>query len=151
MQLVANTASWLFISSGQAGQMMRWGIFSSLISIASFLAGLPWGAEGVARAYFVSQALCIPVLYWYCCRNSPVSQIALYMLQAPMIVGGVISFLLSRALPATIEGIWYVLAVVAISYACCWLAELCFPEGRRSVSEYLEMLRKATRSQAASG
>lgn len=146
VQIVANTTGWLFVSSGRAGEMMRWGLFSSLVSIASFLAGLPWGAEGVARAYFVGQALAVPALYWYCCRNSPISQTALYALQLPMIVGGVICFLLSRMLPAAVHGMWYILAVAMMSYFCCWAAELCSSEGRRSMLEFLDVMRRSVRS-----
>ncbi|RYF19502.1 MAG: lipopolysaccharide biosynthesis protein, partial [Oxalobacteraceae bacterium] len=143
VQIVANTTGWLFISSGRAREMMRWGLVSSLVSIASFIVGLPWGPVGVAKAYFASQVVCLPFLYWYSCKQSPIDYESLYRLQLPTVAGGLVAWLLSRNIPGE-SGVSYILPIVVLSYVCCWISELIFPEGRQALKEYIVMVRKAT-------
>lgn len=143
VQIVANTTGWLFISSGRAREMMRWGLVSSLVSITSFIVGLPWGPVGVAKAYFASQVVCLPFLYWYSCKQSPIDYQSLYRLQLPTVAGGLVAWLLSRNIPGE-SGVSYILPIVVLSYVCCWISELIFPEGRQALKEYIVMARKAT-------
>lgn len=62
---------WSFTALGQTGRFFAWGLVSSSVVIASFVAGLPWGAYGVAVAYSIAMyVLLIPGL-WFCFRTSP--------------------------------------------------------------------------------
>lgn len=73
-QPMANTMGWLFISQGRTADMFRWGLVGSSLSMISFAAGLPWGAEGVALAYAGSGlVLRAPLLLWWVGRAGPVS------------------------------------------------------------------------------
>ncbi|QIR37810.1 lipopolysaccharide biosynthesis protein [Tolypothrix sp. PCC 7910] len=64
-QPIWNTFGWLYISRGQTDRMLKWGVFSSSIIVASFLIGLPYQASGVALSYAVTILLLIfPGIYY---------------------------------------------------------------------------------------
>lgn len=72
-QVVTQTNGWLFISQGRTGDMLRWGCVGSTLTVISFIAGLPWGAVGVAAAYAISSVLIrTPIVLWWVCRRGPV-------------------------------------------------------------------------------
>lgn len=140
VQCVPNTAAWLYISTGNTRRMMYWGIFSSTVSIISFIIGVPWGAEGVARAYFIGQVATSPVLYWYATLGTPVPQRFMYLVQLPSLLGGLFAWgvvsLVGEGLPTVI-----VIAVALVaSYFGAVAAQACTPGGRQAMAE---MLRQA--------
>ena len=49
-QPLANATGWLFISQGRSKDMLHWGLVGAGLSVLSFVAGLPYGAVGVAWA-----------------------------------------------------------------------------------------------------
>jgi len=51
LQLVGSTNGWLHVSLGHADRWFRWGIIGSSVTVISFIAGLPFGAMGVAVSY----------------------------------------------------------------------------------------------------
>lgn len=83
IQPVCNTTGWLFVSQGRTHHMLRWGMIGGVSMIAAIVAGLPWGAVGVASSYScVVLALC-PVLFWYVGRSGPVRTIDFYRAMSP--------------------------------------------------------------------
>ena len=50
-QSIAATTGSVFQAKGRSDILFRWGIFSSIITIASFLVGIRWGIFGVAACY----------------------------------------------------------------------------------------------------
>ncbi len=67
------TTSWLFISQGRSGEMLRWGLVGGSIAFVSFLVGLPWGALGVAISFTLFDLLLrAPILIWWTGRTGPV-------------------------------------------------------------------------------
>jgi PST family polysaccharide transporter len=65
IMLIYGTHGWLHLSLGKADRWFRWGILELIVTAAFFMAGLPFGAPGVAVAYVLSIfTLCIPGL-WY--------------------------------------------------------------------------------------
>lgn len=73
IQPVANATGWLFITQDRTEEMLRWGIAGSVMAVLAILAGLPWGASGVAMAYATSGlALRAPILFWYVGRDGPI-------------------------------------------------------------------------------
>jgi O-antigen/teichoic acid export membrane protein len=60
-QTVGTTIGWIYTSQGRTDLMFKWGIFSGIITILSFLVGIHWGAIGVATAYIISGYL----ILWY--------------------------------------------------------------------------------------
>ncbi len=45
---------WIHVSIGRADRWLLWGIFEWVVTFSLFLAGLPWGPEGIAVAWCVS-------------------------------------------------------------------------------------------------
>jgi O-antigen/teichoic acid export membrane protein len=59
---------WIHLSSGRPDRWLRWGIIELVSTFLLFLAGLPWGAKGIAAAWTISfWILTIPAL-WYAGR-----------------------------------------------------------------------------------
>jgi PST family polysaccharide transporter len=51
MQSIATNIGWIYNSQGRTDIQFRWGIFSTLIIVCSFVIGLRWDVEGVTIAY----------------------------------------------------------------------------------------------------
>ena len=51
VQSILATVGQIYVSKGRTDWMLRWGIYSSLVSVASFLIGVRFGITGVAGAY----------------------------------------------------------------------------------------------------
>lgn len=51
VQPIGNSTGWLFISQGRSRDLFVWGVFSSVITVASFVVGLHWGVTGLAWGY----------------------------------------------------------------------------------------------------
>ena len=86
IQPVTKTAWWLFSTQGRTRELFHWGLMGGAIAIVSIVAGLPWGATGVAASYAVAD-LCIatPLLFWYVGRRGPVRTIDFYRTIAPVV------------------------------------------------------------------
>ena len=64
---------WLLISQGRTREMFQWSIFASVVSVVSFVAGLPWGPVGVAACYVIASGLIhLPSLVYWTTRSGPV-------------------------------------------------------------------------------
>jgi PST family polysaccharide transporter len=85
VQPVASTTGWLFVSQGRTREMLRWGLIGPPLLILSIVAGLPWGAVGVATSYTAGY-VCIttPLLFWYVGRAGHVRASDIYRAVAPM-------------------------------------------------------------------
>jgi PST family polysaccharide transporter len=60
-QSVFTTVGLIYKAKGRSDWLFRWGLFSSIAYVASFLLGVRWGIQGVANAYAVAwTALMIP-------------------------------------------------------------------------------------------
>jgi O-antigen/teichoic acid export membrane protein len=92
IQPVTKTAWWLFSTQGRTRELFHWGLLGGAIAIASIIAGLPWGATGVAASYAIAD-LCIatPLLFWYVGRKGPVRTIDFYRTIAPVAAASVCS------------------------------------------------------------
>lgn len=92
IQPVTKTAWWLFSTQGRTRELFHWGLMGGAIAIVSIVAGLPWGATGVAASYAVAD-LCIatPLLFWYVGRRGPVRTADFYRTIAPVSAASVCS------------------------------------------------------------
>ncbi len=86
IQPVSKTGLWLFITQGRSRELFKWGIVGALIAVFSIVAGLHWGATGVAASYAITD-LCVstPLMFWYICRKGPVRAHDIYRTIAPSI------------------------------------------------------------------
>ena len=57
MQASYTTIGWLMIATGRADRQFRWAIISVSLYVTGFFIGLPWGAEGVAASYTVTNLM----------------------------------------------------------------------------------------------
>jgi PST family polysaccharide transporter len=75
-----NLSSWLFATQGRGRDSLVGFTIGSIIMVASFVAGLPFGPAGVAIAYSASCLLVqLPVRYYIAGRSGPVSTTDLWM------------------------------------------------------------------------
>jgi O-antigen/teichoic acid export membrane protein len=73
IQPIAGTRGLVLISHGFSKRYFYLGLFNAIIVIASFVAGLPFGIEGVAAAYAIANyVILIPTLF-YCFQKTPVT------------------------------------------------------------------------------
>jgi PST family polysaccharide transporter len=65
IQIIYSTQGWIYVSLGKADRWFRWGVYSSLFTIASFIIGLPFGPKGIALSYTISlYILVIPAMVY---------------------------------------------------------------------------------------
>jgi PST family polysaccharide transporter len=73
IQPVSGTTGMVLISTGQSRLYLKLGLVSSLFICLSFVAGLPWGAKGVATGYaIINYVLLFPLLF-YSFKNTAVN------------------------------------------------------------------------------
>jgi PST family polysaccharide transporter len=91
---ISSTMGWLLISQGRTHHILQWGLIDAAISIASIIAGLPWGAVGVAGSYAVV-GLCIrkPLQFWFVNRVGPVRTSEFYRAILPSIFASLVVML----------------------------------------------------------
>jgi O-antigen/teichoic acid export membrane protein len=58
-QVVGATVGPVFVATGHTDRLFAWGLISSLIAVASFIIGLPYGIVGVAAAYAIASLILI--------------------------------------------------------------------------------------------
>jgi PST family polysaccharide transporter len=153
IQPVARTALWLFTTQGRSREIFKWGVMSAAIAVVSIVAGLPWGAVGVAASYAITD-LCIstPLLFWYVGRRGPVRQGDLYRTIAPAAGASVCSLIVLFVSRPWLErfphlGIRLIIAL-AMTIAVSLLVFAALPAGRlamRSSKEMLKLLVKRER------
>jgi len=65
IMLVYGTHGWLHLSLGKADRWFRWGVLELIVTVGFFMAGLPFGASGVAVAYVLSIFVLTGPGLWY--------------------------------------------------------------------------------------
>jgi PST family polysaccharide transporter len=67
-RMLSAATGWVYIAGGRPDRMLRWQVFWSALAVASFAAGLPWGAIGIASAYALANWLSLAPSFTYCFR-----------------------------------------------------------------------------------
>jgi PST family polysaccharide transporter len=92
VQPVYSTIGWLFVSQGRARAQLSSGVIGSTGSVLAIVAGLPWGAVGVAASFSIFSALVrTPYTIWVVGREGPVRARHLYSTAAPFLSAALIS------------------------------------------------------------
>jgi O-antigen/teichoic acid export membrane protein len=138
-QPIANTTGWLLLSQGRSGDMLRWGLVSGPLIMLSILAGLPWGAFGVALAYSVVRVFINdPLLYWFVGRKGPVRTRDFYVTMAPFAISALMSLIASVGLrywlhvEAPLVGI---AACMVVTLVVTFTVLICIPAGRMALND----------------
>ncbi len=72
-QIMIANSGWLFVSQGRGADFFKLGLFNAIVTVVSFVVGLPWGPVGVAMAYTISSYLAhVPATIWWTCRSGPI-------------------------------------------------------------------------------
>ncbi len=91
-QALNNSIGWLFISQHRTREYMFWGLFNSVICVAGFVIGLPYGPVGVAAGYATGEVLRTPLSWWLVTRKGPVRSGPVFRMAYPHYVAAVVAF-----------------------------------------------------------
>ena len=157
---MSGTMAWLFLSQSRTREYAIWGLFNAATCTAAFLAGLHWGAYGVAVAYGLSDVLLrLPVLWWYVGRKGPVRTSDLYRLATPYAAAGAAAGLVLWNIDRVLN--YHALAYLGIACVASYLTTgavlAIFSDGRAVLREsynlgvgYLNALRRSLDSAVSS-
>jgi len=139
---IANPLGWLLCSTGRVGRLLKMSLVITPLMIGGYLAGLPYGPQGVARAYSLLMVLWIlPAIAWGVHGTGITFWDVLLTVRWPLVTGGVAALLaygvhsvygrnLSPVLRLTLD-----CTVMLVVY----LGMLLFATGQRAF--YMELLR----------
>lgn len=144
IQPVTRTVLWLFTTQNRTREIFKWGAISGLIAVASIIAGLPWGATGVA-AFYAASDLCLstPLLFWYAGRKGPVRTGDFYRTIAPSVAAAVATLVVlyfTRPLVAPFALFVRLLLAGLIAIGVSLLVFLFLPAGRVAIQNFKETL-----------
>tara|TARA_B110000503_G_scaffold143688_1_gene247046 strand:+ start:1211 stop:2584 length:1374 start_codon:yes stop_codon:yes gene_type:complete len=72
-QPLGNLCGLMLVALGQTDRILKWTLFSSVLIVGSFFAGISFGAIGVAAFYSFAILVQQPILTWFTLKKSPVS------------------------------------------------------------------------------
>lgn len=140
IQPIASTSGWLFITQNRTRHMFQWGVISSSIIITSIVAGLPWGAKGVACSYSLAFVLVVaPLLFWFVGREGPVRSRDFYVTIAPAFSAAICvltSLILMRRWIVVAHAITGLLMAFGIAAVVTLLVLLALPSGRGALLDF---------------
>jgi O-antigen/teichoic acid export membrane protein len=145
IQPVTKTSWWLFSTQGRTRELFHWGLISGTIAIVSIIAGLRWGAAGVAASYAVTD-LCVatPLLFWYVGRKGPVRAGDFYRTIAPAVCAAVCSLVVLLVCRPWLAMFEHLLARLSIAFmitvAVSLLVLTALPAGRLAIRNFKETL-----------
>jgi PST family polysaccharide transporter len=150
IQPVTKTCWWLFSSQGRTREMLRVGVLVGGIAISAIIAGLPWGAIGVAAAYAVSD-LCLvtPLIFWFVARRGPIRVGDFYRTIAPAACASVCALgvlLLARPWLEPFHLALRLAFAFGITIAVSLLVLALLPAGRAAMQNFKETLVLLVRS-----
>jgi O-antigen/teichoic acid export membrane protein len=148
IQPTMNTTGWIFLCQGKTTTLFRWGVYASVTTVASFVAGLHWGSVGVAAAYAISgYALRVPVMAVILDRIGPVSAVDFLTLQGTFIVSCLLTWLGYRTFLVPLTARSDVLAVssaLVLSYATALALISIISPSRKAIWTTLRAISQAT-------
>jgi PST family polysaccharide transporter len=133
---IYSSTFWLFVTQGRSGQQVFYVTATSVISVLSFMAGLPWGPAGVAEGAALSFVfLSTPLACWGATKNGAVSMTDLGRALLPFLFAGLatvgaleIAKTYLRVTEVALLG-----ASLPISYGTFLTVLLCLPNGNSVV------------------
>jgi PST family polysaccharide transporter len=145
IQPVTRSVLWLFTTQGRSREMFIWGVMGAIIAVVSIVAGLPWGATGVAASYAITDLLIsTPLLFWYAGRRGPVRAADFYRTIAPSLCASVGSLAALLAVRGWLEA-WPSLMVrlsvaLIVTIVTSLLVYAALPAGRLAMHSFKETL-----------
>jgi PST family polysaccharide transporter len=154
VQPVNNSTGWLLLSQGRSRDVLLTGVVGCCVTVLSIVAGIRWGALGVALGYSLGQVLVMtPFLWWFSCREGPVPARHLVRIAVPLwlisaAAGGSFEWLRTGPWRSVSEG-WSTLA--GLGFAFVWITAVStvllalHPRGRRLLARTIDMVRDLLR------
>jgi PST family polysaccharide transporter len=144
VQPLTRSVLWLFSTQGRARELFHWGVISALIAVASIIAGLPWGAIGVAATYAAGDLfIATPLLFWFAGRRGPVRTNDFYVTIAPSVCAALASLVAVLLLRQWTSSWPSVAGRLVVSFAATIIVSLAvfavLPAGRLAMQSFKEM------------
>jgi O-antigen/teichoic acid export membrane protein len=73
IQTCAGVRALVLVSIGRSGRYFIFGVLNSVVTVASIIIGLPWGAVGVAASYAIANYIFLFPSLWYCFHQTPMT------------------------------------------------------------------------------
>lgn len=100
IRAVTNPVGWIFISRGDTVRYRRMGVFNSILIVAAFAFGLPWGVKGVAIAYSSAMVMLFFPIWIYALQGTGFSfrEVIRCLVPAALscLIAGVLSYVADR-------------------------------------------------------
>ena len=74
LQPIANLLGVLFLTTGRPRALMHWSLATAPVTLGGFVLAIPYGAVGMAMAFFLTSVLLTPARFWWATRHNPVRQ-----------------------------------------------------------------------------
>lgn len=137
---LANAANWLLTSQGRGKDIFLTSSIAAVLTLASFVAGLPFGPVGVAIAFSASSLLVrLPILYYIVGRRGPVTTSDLWMAflrHLPLWMVMFVTTWLARAMVADLRPLTQLLICVPVGFLV-GAAFICVFHPQRKVATHL--------------
>ena len=132
------------MTQDRTAEMLRWGLIASVINALGIVAGLPFGAIGVAAGFALSGLVKLPFMFYMIGRRGPVSATDVLQSMLPSTLAAILVaaaiFCLRRwttfhALPPGGSIGLLALLSVALAFVCFW----CMPQSRQALREFAKL------------
>jgi PST family polysaccharide transporter len=142
-QVMTSTMGWLYLSQGRGSDFFKVGVYTSFLTVASFVAGLPWGAVGVAASYaIVNYVVVVPIVWFATGRQGPVSCADLVGLASSHAIATVASAVVLEGIQYNLPsaGFSTIIALSALSYLVYFCVLLLFKKRRELLWRSLQLV-----------
>lgn len=141
----SNVATWIFYSSGRGSAWLKASSLLSVLTMAAFVVGLPFGPVGVALAHSVAGIVVLqPVLFHLAGRHGPVTARDLWrgvFTHLPLWAVAYTVSSASRALTAELSPLSALFVCVPIASLCVLLVATLIAPVRHSAMDLLEAVK----------
>lgn len=149
-QVIEGSQGWLHLSIGRADRWRNWGIVSLAVQIVAVLAGLPFGATGVAVACVAAGVLIALPSINYAGRPIGIGSALVIGSVGPQLLGAISAAAGGWWLQTTLLAHWPSLMRIASSAICCACVYLVVVVGLFGLTEPMRVARSAVRDRLQS-
>lgn len=144
LQPLTNTTGWLFLSRGEGGRMLKWGLLISVTTIAAVVIGLRWGPVGVAMAYCLNDYLVrTPSSFYLSTRDNAVRTRDFYTTLFPLMLATVATWATVAVMRPHLPPVALILGALACAYVYAIALQCVSREGRDMLQTLQGLLRRS--------